>query len=198
MSTRVTAVCCNMTSISANQCFIMSLITTQADHYLWDCVSDNLWIWPLFTNKWVAWYGFVLLTNLLFVLFLTTAKDEDKDCGKIFVSVQHSAVVYLQYQVTPSSSSPPPPLLPFLTPSFPSILPLIFLSSSPSLLLSSSPSSFLSPDKQHCWWNNNLHCAQGFEVPSLSVGHVFHLLPAEENTCWRRHRHIIVGRKTCK
>ena len=104
----------------------MSLITTQADHYLWDCVSDNLWIWPLFTNKWVAWYGFVLLTNLLFVLFFTTAKDEDKDCGKIFVSVQHSVAL--------SSNS--------LLLSFPS-LPHLFLLSSllssfPPLLLSSS------------------------------------------------------------
>ena len=110
------------------------LLSTQADHYLWDCVNDNLWIWPLLTNKWVPWYGFILLPNLckiLFVSFFPTAKDEDKDCGKIFVSVQHSVVTYSQYQVTPSSSFPPSPSLPHLFP-LSSYLPFL-----PSLLLSS-------------------------------------------------------------
>ena len=126
MSTKVTAVGVTWPWYRLTNA-LSCLLSTQADHYLWDCVSDNLWIWPLLTNKWVAWYGFILLPNLckiLFVSFFPTAKDEDKDCGKIFVSVQHSVVTYSQYQVTPSSSLPPSPSLPHpFSPSLLSSLP---------------------------------------------------------------------------
>ena len=123
----------------------MSLISAQADHYLWDCVSDNFWIWPLLTNKWVPWYGFILLPNLckiLFVSFFPTAKDEDKDCGKIFVSVQHSVVTY---SAISSNSLLLLPSLPFLTPSFPPILLSSLPPFSPSLLSSLPPHPPSSP-----------------------------------------------------
>ena len=133
MSTRVTAVCCNMTSISANQCFIMSLITTQADHYLWDCVSGNLWIWPLLTNKWVAWYGFVLLTNLLFVFVLHYSQRWRQGLWKNVCkcSAQCCCLLAISSNSPSSSPSPPYPIYSFYPPSY---LPFL-LSFSPLLFL---------------------------------------------------------------